>query len=654
MEKRRFYVTTPIYYVNDLPHIGHVYTTVIADVIARYKRLMGFDVYFLTGTDEHGQKVEKAAQGAGISPIQLADNVVENYLSLWPKLSISYNDFIRTTQPRHEKGAAELFKQLLAQGDIYLDHYKGKYCVSCEAFLTETQAKSGKCPDCGKSLEEVEEESYFFRLSKYEKKLLAYYDSHPEMIQPEHRRNEVVSFVKGGLKDLSVSRTSFKWGIPVPGNEKHVIYVWLDALSNYITALGYPDDTGLYRNFWPADLHLIGKDILRFHAVYWPAFLMAAGLPLPKTIFAHGWWLKDKAKMSKSVGNVVRPQYLVDDFGSDALRYFLVREMVFGQDSSFSDEAFVSRFNSDLVNDLGNLVSRTLGMIDRYCDGKIPNPDVDDERYRRMESRVKECAVNWESHFDTYQLHKAMEEVWSLLSDLNKFIVEQEPWVLAKDEAKRKELETVLYIVAEAVRLVALVISPVMPVKSQEIWNRLGFDAEINKCVVSMMRFGSLKPGSLLKDAKEHLFSRVDMKAYLSGEESEPEEKNNVKKQGRRPGTEKKSEAEMENLISIEEFAKVQLRVAKILEAEKVEKSKKLIKMKISLGDEERQIVAGIALKYQPEDLVGRQIIVVANLQPAKLMGIESQGMLLAASGEDGAPFLLSVDEGAVPGFRIK
>jgi len=653
MEKRTFYVTTPIYYVNDLPHIGHVYTTVIADVIARYKRLMGFDVHFLTGTDEHGQKVEKAAKAGGMEPIQLADQVVENYLNLWPRLSISNDDFIRTTAPRHEKGAAHLFKQLLDQGDIYLDHYKGMYCVSCEAFLTETQAKGGKCPDCGKPLEEVEEESYFFKLSKYEKKLLNYYEEHPELIQPEHRRNEVISFVKGGLKDLSVSRTSFSWGIPVPENEKHVIYVWLDALSNYLTALGYPEDTELYRNFWPADLHLIGKDILRFHAVYWPAFLMAADLPLPKTVFAHGWWLKDKAKMSKSVGNVVRPQYLVDDFGADALRYFLVREMVLGQDSTFSDEAFLGRFNSDLVNDLGNLVSRTLGMIDRYCDGKIPEPDVDDERYRKMESRVKECAVNWESYFDTYQLHKAMEEIWSLLSDLNKFIVEQEPWVLAKNPERRRELDTVLFVVAEAIRLVALVLSPVMPVKSQEIWRRLGFDAKVEDCVVSIMRFGSLKAGSVLNDSKEHLFARVDAKEYLTGEQSEPG-KNKAEKKNKKSKSDENPEAGMENLISIDDFAKVQLKVAKVLAAEKVEKSRKLIKMKISLGEEERQIVAGIALQYEPEDLIGRQIIVVANLQPAKLMGIESQGMLLAASGEDGAPFLLSPDEGAKPGFRIK
>jgi len=647
MESRTFYVTTPIYYVNDLPHIGHVYTTVVADVIARYKRLMGFDVYFLTGTDEHGQKVEKAAAAAGTTPIGLADQVVENYLKLWPQLHISHNDFIRTTQPRHEKGAAHLFSRLLAQGDIYLDRYSGPYCVSCEAFHTEMQAKGGKCPDCGKPLEEVEEESYFFRLSKYEKKLLAWYEEHPDFIQPEHRRNEVVSFVKGGLRDLSVSRTSFKWGIPVPENEKHVIYVWLDALSNYITALGYPDENAeLYRKFWPADLHLIGKDILRFHAVYWPAFLMAAGLPLPKTIFAHGWWLKDKAKMSKSVGNVVRPQYLVRDFGADALRYFLVREMVFGQDSSFSDEAFLTRLNADLVNDLGNLVSRTLGMIDRYCDGKIPEPDVEDERYQQMASRVKACAAHWENDFDTYQLHRAMEHVWALLSDLNKFIVEQEPWVLAKDPARKRELDTVLYVVAEAIRLAALMVSPVMPVKSQEIWHRMGYEKDVNQCVMALMRFGSLEPGATLKNSKDHLFARVDAEAYLKPAEGEPA--------GADKDDASKSEGKMDNLITIDDFAKVQLKVAKVLEAERVEKSKKLVKMKVSLGDEERQIVAGIALQYAPEDLVGRHIVVVANLQPAKLMGIESQGMLLAASGEDGAPYLLSVDEGAAPGFRIK
>ncbi len=648
MEPRTYYVTTPIYYVNDMPHIGHVYTTVVADVIARYKRLMGYDVYFLTGTDEHGQKVEKAAADAGMQPIQLADKVVQNYEKLWPELNISNDDFIRTTQPRHEQGAAKLFQLLLERGDIYLDRYKGQYCVSCEAFQTQLQAKEGKCPDCGKPLEEVEEESYFFKLSKYEKKLLAFYEEHPEFIQPEHRRNEVISFVKSGLKDLSVSRTSFKWGIPVPENEKHVMYVWLDALSNYITALGYPEtEDNLYSKYWPADLHLIGKDILRFHAVYWPAFLMAAELPLPKTVFAHGWWLKDKAKMSKSVGNVVRPQYLMKDFGTDAVRYFLIREMVFGLDSSFSDEAFLQRLNADLVNDLGNLLSRTLGMIDRYCGGEIPEPDVNDERYRKMESRVKECAASWESDFDTFQLHRAMEEVWSLLSDLNKFIVENEPWTLAKDADQESALRTVLYVVAEAIRLAALMVSPVMPTKAQEIWDRLGFEGKVDDCVLSLMRFGSLKAGSRISNVKEHLFARVDVEEYMK--ETDGGEKG--------PGgddTAKEEASTMDNLITIDDFAKVELKVAKILEAEKVEKSNKLIRMKVTLGDEDRQIVAGIALKYAPEDLVGRKIIVVANLKPAKLMGIESQGMLLAASGPEGTPFLLSVDDEAEPGFRIK
>lgn len=653
MDKKNYYITTPIYYVNDMPHIGHVYTTVIADVISRYKTLMGYNVYFLTGTDEHGQKVEKAAIERGITPIELADNVVENYKKLWPELYIKNNDFIRTTEDRHKEGAKKLFEIMKQKGDVYLGKYKGMYCVSCESFYTESQAPEKKCPDCSKHLELVEEESYFFKLSKYEKKLLKYYEENPSFIQPEQRRNEVVSFVKGGLRDLSISRTTFNWGIPIPNDEKHIMYVWLDALSNYITALGFKNEDEKYKNFWPANLHLVGKDILRFHAVYWPAFLMSADLPLPKTVFAHGWWLKDEAKMSKSVGNVVKPQYLLQDFGADALRYFLTREMTFGMDSSFSDEAFVNRINSDLANDLGNLLSRTLSMIGKYFDEVIPEPDKTLEVYAKMESRVKECTFHWESYFDTFQLNKAVSEVWSFLSELNRFIVENEPWTLAKNESLKPKLQTVLYCCAEALRLSALMISPVMPKKTAIIWERLGVNQNIEEADLSMLKFGTLKPGTKIKNITEQLFPRIDIKEYFANMEkkeskNKPEPKEKEKKNNK-PGE------NMDNLITIDDFAKVQLKIAEILEAEKVEKSDKLIKMQITLGgDEKRQIVAGIGKAYTPEDLVGKKIVVVANLQPAKLMGIESQGMLLAASGKNTDPFLLTVADDAEPGFKIK
>jgi len=506
--KPAYYVTTPIYYVNDVPHIGHAYTTLAADVLARYKRLKGFEVFFLTGTDEHGQKVEKAANAAGETPLELADRVMKRFQSLWEKLEISYTDFIRTTQERHKKGVSELFSRVLEKGDIYLGEYEDWYCTPCETFWTETQLIDFKCPDCNRPTEKLKEESYFFRMSKYQEQLLAHIEANPEFIQPKSRRNEILSFVRDGLRDLSVSRTTFTWGIPVPGNEKHVIYVWFDALTNYITALGYPEEGGDFGTFWPADAHLIGKDILRFHAVYWPTFLMAAGLPIPKRVFAHGWWTVEGQKMSKSLQNVVEPNMLVDKYGVDAVRYFLLREVPFGLDGDFSHAALVNRINSDLANDLGNLLSRSTAMLNKYFDGTLPAPGSDTDREAIYRDKTIDMVAQVDAHLNDMAFSKALQSIWEVISAGNKYIDETAPWTLAKDPAQRERLATVMYTLLESQRIVYYLLFAFMPRTAEKGLRCLGISEAPDQAGLA---WGGLKPGSTIIKA-EALFPRIEEK----------------------------------------------------------------------------------------------------------------------------------------------
>ncbi|HEY4743956.1 MAG TPA: methionine--tRNA ligase [Desulfuromonadaceae bacterium] len=504
--KPAFYLTTPIYYVNDVPHIGHAYTTVAADVLARYKRLMGYEVYFLTGSDEHGQKVEKAAQTAGETPLELADRVVKRFQALWKRLGISHTDFIRTTQERHKKGVAHIFRDILDKGDIYLGEYEDWYCTPCETFWTETQLIDGRCPDCNRPVEKLKEESYFFRMSKYQEQLLAHIEANPDFIQPKSKRNEIISFVKEGLRDLSVSRTTFTWGIPVPGNEKHVIYVWFDALTNYLTALGYPDATTEYRRFWPVDVHLIGKDILRFHAVYWPTFLMAAGLPLPKKVFAHGWWTVEGQKMSKSLQNVVEPNMLIDKYGVDVVRYFLLREVPFGLDGDFSHTALVQRLNSDLANDLGNLLSRSTAMAVKYFDGVLPAPGPLDARDLALKERTEALVATVDACLDDLAFSRALQAIWEVISAANKYIDESAPWALAKDPAQKERLATVMYCLLESQRIVHCLLSAFMPVTAEKALCSLGCPKDIDKAGLA---WGGVKAGTTVVKA-EALFPRIE------------------------------------------------------------------------------------------------------------------------------------------------
>jgi methionyl-tRNA synthetase len=668
---KKFYITTPIYYVNARPHIGHAYTTIACDTIARRRRMLGDDTWFLTGTDEHGQKIERAAQAAGKTPQQFTDEISAEFRALWERMGLTPDDFIRTTSDRHKRGVQALWRKIRDNGYIYKGTYTGQYCVSCELYVDGINP-GDPCPDCGRPTETVHEENYYFKLSAFQEKLIRLYTEHPDFIRPETRRNEVLSFVRGGLRDLSISRSTFSWGIPVPDDPKHVIYVWLDALANYITALGYgSNDPSKFEKYWPADVHMIGKEIVRFHCVYWPAFLMAAGLPLPKGITAHGWLLFEESKMSKSRGNIVRAETIVDVLGTDALRYFLLREVVFGQDGSFSFDALVQRYNSDLANGLGNLASRTLTMITRYFKGEVPYPSQ--ASLTASDATIADTAKNviadYGKLFDQYQFSRALEVAWGLVSVVDKYIVENEPWSLdeKKDEESRARLATVLYTSAEALRIVTALAHPVIPEATAKIWIQMGL-GDIRKFDLTQLQWGQLQIGTKLGEVQA-VFPRADKSAIERMQKMEDQGGGSgatgvspvQPSASTQPGADlpktpssKPPAAIPDGKIGIDDFAKVELRVAQVKTAERVKGADKLLRLEVDLGTEIRQLVAGIAEAYEPESLIGRKVVIVANLAPRKLRGLESNGMIVAASPEGGKPVLAGFLEDVPVGTRLK
>ncbi len=692
-DSKKFYITTPIYYVNARPHIGHAYTTIVCDAIARRKRMLGVDTYFVTGTDEHGQKIERSAAARNMTPKALADEVSGFFRALWDRMNITYDGFMRTTDPRHEHGVQQMFRILRDKGFIYKGSYTGQYCVFDELYVTEG-GPGTPCPECGRPTETVTEENYFFKLSAFEDKLLKLFEENPDFIRPETRRNEVLAFVRGGLRDLSVSRGNIKWGIPVPDDPEQVMYVWLDALCTYMTAVGYgaPEKAGqdLFARYWPADVHMIGKEIVRFHCVYWPAFLMAAGLPLPKHVMAHGWLLFEQDKMSKSRGNIVRAETILDVLGADPLRYFLLREVMFGQDGSFSFDALVQRFNSDLANGLGNLASRTLTMITRYFKGEVPYPAAIASRTEGDNAIAKladETIATFNQLFDDYQFSKALEAAWALVGAVDKYIVENEPWSLGdkEDSQSRTRLATVLYTTAEALRIVTALAHPVLPESTAKIWSQLGL-GDIQKFQLSGLKWGQLQVGTKLGKI-EPVYPRADKSAVERMQSMEQQNHAPAATEAAAgasatgaapspvtPGSAPLPEgqgaqadpatpaitlppgvpAPSTDIINIDDFLKIDLRVAQVKVAEKVKGADKLLRLEVDLGYETRQIVAGIALAYNPEQLVGRKIVIIANLAPRKLRGLESQGMLLAASLQDGAPVLASFLEEVPVGAKLK
>jgi len=655
---KTFYITTPLYYVNAPPHLGGTYSTIVADTIARYKRMMGFDVKLFSGTDEHGQKIERSAKAQGTDPKSLADRVYTQYVELWKRIGIELDEFVRTTEMRHHISVGELYRRAKAAGYIYKGEYSGWYCVSCEAYAPESDPSTpANCPDCGRKTEWFSEESYFFKLSAFQDRLLELYEKNPSFIRPETRKNEIASFVRGGLKDLSISRATLKWGIPLPDDPSHVFYVWFDALTGYMSGVSFKSDDVKFERYWPANLHLVGKDILRFHTVYWPAFLLAAGIEPPRSVFGHGWWLFKEEKMSKSRGNVLDPYVLVDTFGSELLRYYLLREMVFGQDCNFSFEAVIQRANSDLANDLGNLLSRTTAMITKYRSGRVPSPAAakGDEDVRATAARVIE---SYRSQFDDFNFSRGLENVWELISRVNKYIVENEPWTLAEKPSEASKLDSVLFHAAESLRIIAALLTPVIPQTTTTIWQQLGLDGKPTEVRLDQLEWSNILAGKSIR-AGTALFPRLDPKEVFKKMDELSEAKVSASTAATTPApvapASTSNAAPLAPTITIDDFVKIDLRVATVVEAERVKGADKLLRLVVDLGFERRQVLAGIAKAYEPEKLVGRKVVVVANLQPRKLRGLESNGMIVAASiGPEDTPVLVGFHEDVANGARLK